>query len=145
MNSSGMFSIVHGCRGLCSHGKFWVLFSGGVFHDRFLFLWLLGQVFLHPFVWQGPCEPSSGRFPLNTWPFGKFVPCTFSCSAVQHQPLSLSWDFPHPSHLPVVIRFLWHDSRKWGAEFFWGWMIKAEQTLLDLSYLMYIKTCERSF
>lgn len=41
---------------------------------RSSFSWLLGQIFLPSSLQQGPCEPSSGRFLFNTWPFGKPVP-----------------------------------------------------------------------
>lgn len=76
-DSGVMFSSVHGCRGLAVMVNFKCCFLVMVFHYRFLFPWLLGQVFLPSFIQRGPCEPSSGRFLLYTWPFGKTVPFAF--------------------------------------------------------------------
>lgn len=131
MNSSMMFFSVHDCRGLCGHGKFWVLFPGDVFHYRFLFPGLLGQVFLHSSYGKDPVSHLVGGFFLTLDHLGNlfFVPFPIQLSSTSP---SVCWEFRHPSHLCVVIRFLWSDNRKWGAAFYWGWMTKAEQTLLDL-------------
>lgn len=113
MNSSVMFFSVRGCRGLCSHGKIWVPFSGDIFHYRFFFPMLLGQLF---FIQQGSCEPSSGRFHLNSWPYARSVPCAFSHPAPAAPQCVVG--LPSYSHFPVVIRYLWSDGEMGSCIFF---------------------------
>lgn len=71
MNSSMVFLSVFVIEEDCTvMKKIWVLFSGDVCITCFYFCGCSG-IIVPSVMWQGACEPSSGKFLCNTWPLEK--------------------------------------------------------------------------